>query len=93
MGYEVFYLIFLLGCNLHGQMMIEKYNFKVSEQPFERTYRRMSNLDDMHENGIHDYMKFVKFGYGRDTDHTSKDIRAGKLNRDKAILEVKKEII
>ena len=81
---------FYWDANLHGQMMIEKYNFKVSEQPFERTYRRMSNLDDMHENGIHDYMKFVKFGYGRCTDHTSKDIRAGKLNRDQAILEVKK---
>ena len=25
----------------------------------------MSNLDDMHENGVHDYLKFVKFGYGR----------------------------
>ena len=50
----------------------------------------MSNLDDMHENGIHDYMKFVKFGYGRCTDHTSKDIRSGKLTRDQAISEVRK---
>ena len=39
----------------------------------------MSNLDDMHENGIHDYMKFVKFVMG--IPITSKDIRAGKLNR------------
>ena len=69
--------------------MVEKYNFKEIEEPFERTYRRMSNLDDMHENGIHDYMKFVKFGYGRCSDHVSKDIRSGKLNRDQGILEVK----
>ena len=50
----------------------------------------MSNLDDIHENGIHDYMKFIKFGYGRCTDHASKDIRSGKLTRDQAISEVRK---
>ena len=45
----------------------------------------MSNLDDMHENGIHDYLKFVKFGYGRGTDHACKDIRAGMMTRDEGI--------
>ena len=45
----------------------------------------MSNLDDMHENGIHDYLKFIKFGYGRGTDHSCKDIRAGLMSRDEAI--------
>ena len=49
----------------------------------------MSNLDDMHENGIHDYMKFVKFGYGRCSDHSSKDIRSGKITREEAIVEIK----
>ena len=41
------------------------------------------------KNGIHDYMKFIKFGYGRCSDHVSKDISSGKLNRDQGILEVK----
>ena len=50
----------------------------------------MSNLDDMHENGIHDYMKYIKFGYGRATDHVSKDIRAGKLTREQGIELVRK---
>ena len=71
--------------NAHGQLMIDKYGFKEAEEPFERTYRTMSNLDDMHENGIHDYMKFVKFGYGRATDHVCKDIRAGIMSRDEGI--------
>jgi N-acetyl sugar amidotransferase len=75
--------------NQHGRMMIEKYGFKESEEPFERTYRRMSNLDDMHENGIHDYMKFIKFGYGRCSDHSSKDIRSGKITREQGIAEIK----
>ena len=39
----------------------------------------------MHENGVHDYLKYIKFGYGRYTDHASKDIRAGKLTRTDAI--------
>ena len=69
-------------------MVIEKYGFKVSEEPFERTYRVGSNLDDIHENGIHDYLKYIKFGYGRCTDHASKDIRAGILDRDEAIKRV-----
>ena len=49
----------------------------------------MSNLDDMHENGIHDYMKFIKFGYGRATDHVCKDIRAKKMTRDEGVAIVR----
>ena len=30
-------------------------------------------------------MKFIKFGYGRATDHASKDIRDGLITRDKGI--------
>ena len=81
---------FKWDANEHGQLMIEKYGFKEAEEPFERTYRKMSNLDDMHENGIHDYMKWVKFGYGRATDHTSKDIRGGEISREEAVSEVLK---
>ncbi|MBK9478937.1 MAG: N-acetyl sugar amidotransferase [Bacteroidetes bacterium] len=76
--------------NEHGKLMQEKYGFLPAEEPFERTYRTTSNLDDMHENGIHDYMKYIKFGYGRATDHVCKDIRAGILNRDTAIEIVRK---
>jgi N-acetyl sugar amidotransferase len=76
--------------NKHTKDMVERYGFEVSRQPFERTYRRMSNLDDMHENGIHDYMKFIKFGYGRATDHASKDIRSGYMSREIGIEMVRK---
>ena len=71
--------------NQHIKLVREKYGFEISNEPFERTYRRMSNLDDMHENGVHDYLKFIKFGYGRCTDHASKDIRAGEMSREKAV--------
>ena len=76
--------------NEHFKLVTEKYGFKVPDEEFERTYRKMSNLDDIHENGIHDYLKFIKFGYGRTTDHASKDIRAGIRSRTSGIEEVKK---
>ena len=76
--------------NKQTNLIMEKYAWESSRQPFERTYRRMSNLDDMHENGIHDYMKWVKFGYGRCSDHASKDIRTGYISREDGIELVKK---
>lgn len=71
--------------NEHIKLITERYGFEVSQEAFDRTYRTMSNLDDMHENGVHDYLKYIKFGYGRATDHTCKDIRAGLMDRNRAI--------
>jgi N-acetyl sugar amidotransferase len=76
--------------NQHAKQMQELYGFEFADEPFERTYRTISNLDDMHENGIHDYMKFIKFGYGRASDHVSKDIRSGYKTREQGIELIKK---
>ena len=45
-----------------------------------RTYKRDSNLNNIHD-GVHDYPKYVKFGYGRATDHVCRDVRNGTLAR------------
>lgn len=66
------------------------YNWEEARKPFERTYRKISNLDDMHENGAHDYLKYIKFGYGRCSDHASKDIRMGYMDREEGVRLVKK---
>ncbi len=76
--------------NAHAKMVMDLYDWKPAQQPFERTYRSFSNLDDMHENGIHDYLKFIKLGYGRGSDHSCKDIRAGIMTRDEGIEMVRK---
>ena len=81
---------FKWDANKQTAMVQEKYGWQGSRKPFERTYRRFSNLDDRYENGIHDLLKFIKFGYGRCSDHASKDIREGYLTREKAIDMVKK---
>jgi hypothetical protein len=76
--------------NRNAKLMHELYGFEFGDLPFERTYRRASNLDDIHENGAHDYLKFIKFGYGRCTDHASKDIRLGMLSRSEAVERVRR---
>jgi len=76
--------------NKNTKMIIKKYGWRPAKKNFERTYRKISNLDDIYENGIHDYLKFVKFGYGRATDHTTKDILTGYMNRNSGIDYVKK---
>jgi N-acetyl sugar amidotransferase len=76
--------------NEHTKLVMELYGWRSAQQPFERTYRSISNLDDMHENGIHDYLKFVKFGYGRGSDHACKDIRGGIMSREQGIEMVRK---
>jgi len=76
--------------NEHSKLVMDNYGWKPAQQSFERTYRTISNLDDMHENGIHDYLKFIKFGYGRGSDHACKDIRAGVMTREQGIEMVRK---
>ncbi|WP_199724744.1 N-acetyl sugar amidotransferase [Noviherbaspirillum saxi] len=76
--------------NQHSRMVQEKYGWKAADRPFERTYRTMSNLDDRYENGVHDLLKFIKFGYGRASDHASKDIRTGYMDRARGIEMVRK---
>ncbi|MDC1075681.1 N-acetyl sugar amidotransferase [Litorivicinus sp.] len=67
------------------KLVKERYGFETSPVKFDRTYRVGSNLDDMHENGLHDWLKYVKFGYGRATDHGSKDIRLGVMDREEVL--------
>lgn len=76
--------------NQHTKDMIDRYGWRPSQTPFERTYRTASNLDDRYENGIHDLLKFIKFGYGRASDHASKDIRTGYMDRETAVDMVRK---
>jgi len=76
--------------NKQTELVKKKYDWKEFDGEFERTYRKMSNLDDRYENGVHDLMKFIKFGYGRASDHASKDIRTDYMTRDEGIDMVKK---
>lgn len=64
--------------------VVKKHGFSVKEDgPVEGTYTNYENLDEkMH--GLHDYLKFVKYGFGRATDHACIDIRNNRLTREDA---------
>lgn len=51
----------------------------------EGAFNDFENLDCKWIGGLHDYMKFIKFGYGRATDQLCIEIRAGRMTREQAI--------
>lgn len=71
------------------KMVIEKYGFETHPGPRERTFNLYDKLDDW-ANTIHDYLKYLKFGYGRTTDDASTEVRHGRMTREEAIEMVRK---
>ena len=70
--------------------IIRKRGFEVKEDgPIEGTYTNYENLDERLV-GLHDYLKYVKYGFGRATDHVGIDIRNNRLNRKEALSLVNK---
>ena len=67
-------------------MSAEK-GFETYSQDVEGSFGNYENLDN-HQTGIHDYFKFLKFGFGRATDITSTHIRRGRMSRSEAIAVV-----
>jgi len=68
--------------------IVKKHGFNVNEGPNEGTYTNYENLDTKYV-GLHDYFKFLKFGFGRATDHSSIDIRNNRLTREEGLKLVK----
>lgn len=74
----------------HEHLAIAKqHGFRELDRPSEGTYRTFVGIDEK-INRLHQYMKVLKFGYGRATDHASEDIRLGQMSRDEAKRLVKK---
>lgn len=65
--------------------IIKKYGFNIKDDgPIEGTYTHYENLDEATV-GLHDYLKFVKYGFGRATDHACLDIRNGRITREEGM--------
>lgn len=47
------------------------------------------NLDN-HQTGIHDYFKYIKFGFGRATDLANNHLRRGRITREQAQAHIRK---
>lgn len=73
----------------HASLMIDKWDFSPISYERERTFNLYAKIED-HANDVHDYLKFLKFGYGRATDDASMEIRHGRMTREQGIEMVKK---
>jgi N-acetyl sugar amidotransferase len=69
--------------------IVKKLGFSVQDKPNEGTYTDYENLDTKYV-AMHDYFKFLKYGFGRATDHASIDIRNKRLTRKEGLELVKK---
>ena len=67
----------------------KEHGFSVQDRPVETTYENFENLD-CYSNHLHDYLKYVKYGFGRATDNACLDIRLGYISREEGIRLVNK---
>lgn len=63
--------------------------FSAYEPELEGCYFNFEKIDN-HQHGIHDYFKFLKFGFARATDQLCYMIRRNKITRENALELVKK---
>lgn len=65
------------------EKMIDLYGYETSLQ--QRTFNTYEDVHCFHSAGIHDYMKYLKLGYGKITDHASREIRLKRMTREEGI--------
>jgi N-acetyl sugar amidotransferase len=69
------------------ELMIKNYGYETCKQ--ERTFNTYEDVGCFHSAGLNDYIKFLKYGYGKATDHAAREIRFGRMSREEGIDLVK----
>ena len=67
----------------------ENTGFQANNERSEGTYTKYASLDDKMD-GMHYFMKYIKFGFGRTTDDASHEVRENHITRDEAQALVKR---
>lgn len=70
------------------ELMINLYNYESALQ--QRTFDTYNDVDCFHYSGLHDYIKFLKWGYGKVTDHACREVRLKRLTREEGIALVER---
>lgn len=60
--------------------MIRQYGYETGAQT--RSFDTYNDVDCWNYSDVHDYIKFVKHGYGKVTDHACREIRLKRLTRE-----------
>ena len=82
MNLKSIFLFYFLRYDVYSILEhVKKHGFSVDDRPKEGTYTNWENLDEKYT-GMHDHFKWIKYGFGRATDHASLDIRYGKISRE-----------
>jgi N-acetyl sugar amidotransferase len=88
-GVTGIFLGYYLNWDARKQLeIVKKLGFSVLEGLSEGTFTNFENLDSKIV-PLHDYFKYLKYGYGRTTDQASIDIRNKRMTRDEGIKLVK----
>lgn len=70
------------------ERMIKEYGYESAKQT--RTFDTYNDVDCFHYSDVHDYIKFLKYGYGKVSDHASREIRWQRMTREEGIELVRK---
>lgn len=70
------------------ELMINKFHYETMFQ--QRTFDAYNDIDCHHYSGLHDYIKYIKWGFGKVTDHVCREIRLKRLSRNQGIRLVEK---
>lgn len=74
---------------LANTLVAQAYGFEVPPHPTLGSMVNYENLDN-YQVAIHEYFKFLKFGFGRATDHACLHIRRGRMTRETGLSIVKR---
>lgn len=66
---------------------IARFGYESNVQ--ERTYNTYESINCANNASVHDYIKFLKFGYGKVNDHVARDIRLKRLSREDGLKLIK----
>jgi N-acetyl sugar amidotransferase len=74
---------------LSNALIAQAYGFMTLEHAVEGSMVNYENLDN-YQTGIHDYFKFLKFGFSRATDIACLHVRRGRITRQDALAIVRR---
>ena len=65
------------------EQMIDLYGYESAAQ--QRTFNTYEDVHCFHSAGVHDYLKYIKLGYSKVTDHACREIRLKRMTREEGI--------
>jgi N-acetyl sugar amidotransferase len=66
--------------------MIRLYGYETAPQT--RTFDKYNDIDCWNYSDVHDYIKWLKHGYGKVVDHVCRDIRLGHMTRGQGVHQI-----